>query len=81
MTVLFADGVPEIFSGLPETVKRHAARSIDLLVTFPYMFPVRGRGVMRGYRYFAAGRFLFYYSVSSAEVRISAIIPAAMHLS
>ena len=36
---------------------------------------------MHGYRYFAAGRFLFYYSVSSAEVRISAIIPAAMNLS
>jgi hypothetical protein len=33
---------------------------------------------MRGYRYFVAGRYLFYYSLSSAEVRVAAIIPAAM---
>ncbi len=33
---------------------------------------------MRGYRYFIADRFLFYYSVSSIEIRIAAIIPAAM---
>jgi len=33
---------------------------------------------MRGYRYFAAGRYLVYYGVSSQEVRITAIIPAAM---
>ena len=35
---------------------------------------------MRGYRYFVAGRYLFYYSVSSAEIRVAAIIPAAMRL-
>ena len=33
---------------------------------------------MRGYRYFAAGRHLIYYKVSSQEVRITAIIPGAM---
>ena len=33
---------------------------------------------MRGYRYFAAGRHLVYYSVNSQEVRITAIIPGAM---
>ena len=42
------------------------------------MYPVRRRGFMRDYRYFVAGRFLFYYSVTSAEVRISAILPGAM---
>jgi hypothetical protein len=40
------------------------------------MYPIRRRGLMRGYRYFIADRFLFYYSVSSIEVRIAAIIPA-----
>jgi hypothetical protein len=38
----------------------------------------RRRGLMGGYRYFVAGRFLFYSSVTTDEVRISAIIPAAM---
>lgn len=81
MTIPFADGVPESFSELPASIKRRAAKSINLLAVFPHMYPIRRRGIMHGYRYFAAGRFLFYYSVSSAEVRISAIIPAAMNLS
>ena len=33
---------------------------------------------MRGYRYFVAGRHLFYYKLSSQEVRITAIIPGVM---
>jgi plasmid stabilization system protein ParE len=78
VTVLFADGLPEIFTALPEGAKRKAARSIDLLCAHPRMYPVRRRGLMRGYRYFIADRFLFYYSVSSIEIRIAAIIPAAM---
>jgi plasmid stabilization system protein ParE len=42
------------------------------------MCPIRRRGLMRGYRYFIAGRYLFYYSIAGAEVRVAAIIPAAM---
>jgi hypothetical protein len=37
-------------------------------------------GVMRRYRYFVAHDVLFYYSVSSAEIRIAAIIPGRMRL-
>jgi hypothetical protein len=44
------------------------------------MYPVRRRGLMRGYRYFIAGRFLFCYSVSSTEIRLTAIIPATMRV-
>jgi hypothetical protein len=33
---------------------------------------------MRGYRYFVAYSFLFYYSASPAEIRISAILPGRM---
>ena len=35
---------------------------------------------MRGYRYFVAGRFLFYYSIAGTEIRITAIIPGTMRL-
>jgi hypothetical protein len=35
---------------------------------------------MRGYRYFIAGRYLFYYSAAATEIRLTAIIPAAMRL-
>jgi hypothetical protein len=35
---------------------------------------------MRGYRYFVAYGVLFYYSVSSTEVRIAAILPGRMRL-
>jgi hypothetical protein len=42
------------------------------------MYPVRLRGLMKGYRYFVVEGYLFYYSVTSAEVRISAILPGRM---
>ena len=80
MTVLFAEGLAGIFAELPEEAKRHAARAIELLRVHPRMYPVRRRGLMRGYRYFVAGRFLFYYSVSGSEIRMTAIIPAGMRL-
>ena len=78
MTVSFSREADEIFGELPEPVKRRAAHCIDLLSSYPRMYPVRRRGIMRGYRYFEAFGILFYYSVSSAEVRICAIIPGRM---
>ena len=78
MTILFAASAAEAFAELPESTKRKAARSIALLEEHPKLYPARRRGLMRGYRYFAAGRHLFYYSLSSQEVRIAAIIPGIM---
>jgi plasmid stabilization system protein ParE len=80
VTVLFAEGLPEIFAELPDSAKRQAAHSIELLSVYPYMYPLRRRGLMHGYRYFIAGRYLFYYSAATAEIRLTAIIPAAMRL-
>jgi plasmid stabilization system protein ParE len=76
--ILFAATAAEAFAELPESAKRKAARSIDLLERHPRMYPVRRHGLMQGYRYFVAGRHLVYYSLSSQEVRIAAIIPGAM---
>ncbi|HSR06525.1 MAG TPA: type II toxin-antitoxin system RelE/ParE family toxin [Bryobacteraceae bacterium] len=78
MKILFAQAAAEAFAELPQSTKRKAASSIELLVQHPRMYPLRRRGLMRGYRYFAAGRHLIYYSVNSQEVRIAAIIPGAM---
>ena len=78
MTVLFSAGASEIFANLPEPVKRRAVHSIELPAFNPHMYPIRRRGVMRGYRYFVAYSVLFYYSASSTEVRISAILPGRM---
>jgi plasmid stabilization system protein ParE len=78
VTILFAAAAAEAFDELPQSTKRKAASSIELLEQHPRMYPVRRRGLMRGYRYFAAGRHLFYYSVKSQEVRITAVIPGAM---
>ena len=78
MIVLFADGVSQVFAELPQDVQRRAAHSIELISAFPRMYPVRRRGLMRGCHYFVAGRFLFYYSVAATEIRVTAIIPAAM---
>ena len=76
--ILFGEGVDEIFDDLPLPVKTQAARKISLLASFPFMYPVRRRGIMKGYRYFVSFGYLVYYSVSSREIRISAIIPARM---
>jgi plasmid stabilization system protein ParE len=78
--VLFSAGASEIFAELPEAVKRRAARSIELLASHPRMYPARRRGIMSGYRYFNVCGVLFYYSVSSQEVRIAAILPGRMRL-
>jgi plasmid stabilization system protein ParE len=80
VTGLFSVKTSEIFVQLPEAVRRRAARSIELLAIHPGMYPVRRRGIMRGYRYFGAHGTLFYYSVSSAEIRIAAILPGRMRL-
>jgi len=76
--VPFAEAAAEAFAELPESTKRRAARSIELLEHHPRMYPVGRRGLMRGYRYFVAGRHLFYYRLSSEEVGIAAIIPGVM---
>ena len=78
MKILVAQAAAEAFAELPQSTKRKAAGSIELLVQHPRMYPLRRRGLMRGYRYFAAGRHLIYYSVNSQEVRITAIILGAM---
>jgi plasmid stabilization system protein ParE len=76
--VLFSSGAAEVFGELPDKTKQHAARSLDLLAVHPRMYPVRRRGLMRGFRYFVADRHLFYYSIAGDEIRVTAIIPAAM---
>jgi plasmid stabilization system protein ParE len=76
--ILLAAAAAEAFDELPQSTKRKAASSIELLEQYPRMYPVRRRGLMRGYRYFAACRHLIYYSVNSQEARIAAIIPGAM---
>jgi len=42
------------------------------------MFRIRKRGLLRGYRFFEVDRRIFYYEVSSTEVRIIGILPGMM---
>ena len=67
MTILFATAAAEAFAELPQSTTNKAATSLELLEQHPRMYPVRRRGLMRGYQYFAAGRHLIYYKVSSQE--------------
>ncbi len=80
MKILFAATAAESFAELPTAAKKEAAKSIELLQQHPSIYPVRRRGVMRGYRYFVADGYLFYYSLSKQEIRIAAIIPGVMLL-
>ncbi|MCC6585928.1 MAG: type II toxin-antitoxin system RelE/ParE family toxin [Bryobacterales bacterium] len=78
MTILFSAAAAEAFSELPESAKRTATRCLDLLAHHPRMYPLRRRGIMRGYRYFVAGRYLFYYRLANEEVQVTALIPGVM---
>jgi hypothetical protein len=80
VTVLFSEVLLEFLETLPDSVKLGAPCSVALLSVYRSMYPVRQRCLMRGHRYFMAGRFLFYYSVATEEIRIAAIIPATMGL-
>jgi hypothetical protein len=76
--VLFGEGIPEFFQELPRPVQVKASRIIDLITVFPTMYPVRQIGLMRGYRYFNALGYYFYYSISSRELRVAAILPGRL---
>jgi plasmid stabilization system protein ParE len=78
VTVFLGTGVEEIFNSLPAPVQAHASESIRLIGVFPEMFAQRRRGVFKGFRYFVAGPYLFYYSVSSEEIRIIGILHGRM---
>ena len=80
MKILFAATAAESFAELPDAAKEKAAKSIELLKQHPSIYPVRQQGLMRGYRYFISDGYLFYYSLSALEVRITAIIPGVMLL-
>ena len=81
LTVLFLAGAAEVFASLPWPVRTEAARRIELAKSFPLMYPRRCRGLMAGYRYFVIARILFYYQVSSDQIRVCAILPGAMRRS
>ncbi len=80
MKILFAATAAESFADLPAAAKKKATKSIELLQQHPSIYPVRRRGLTGGYRYCVADGYLFYYSLSALEVRITAIIPGVMLL-
>jgi plasmid stabilization system protein ParE len=78
VTVIFGDGVDKVFLDLPKRVQVRAIEAFSLIVQFPHMFPVRRRGTGKGYGFFTEGRFVFFYSVSSEQIRIITILPGGM---
>ena len=78
MKALFSTGASEVFESLPDRVRVRALELLDLIVVFPEMYPVRPHGLMAGYRSFTVYPYLFFYSVSSREIRVAAIIPGHM---
>lgn len=79
MRLVFCAEVLEVFEELPERSKRKAADVLDLLIRFPRMFAVRRKGILRGYRCFEVDQSLFYYEISSREIRLVAILPGMMN--
>lgn len=78
MIAVFSRDAAELFAELPDAVASLAQAKIELLLHHPHMYQVRRIGIMRGYRCFVVKHYLFYYSVSSNEVRILAILFGGM---
>jgi plasmid stabilization system protein ParE len=75
---LFSTGAAEVFDNLPDRVRGRALEVLDLIVVFPEMYAVRQHGLMAGYRSFTVYPYILYYSVSSQEIRVAAILPGRM---
>ena len=78
MKALFSIAAAEVFESLPDRVRGKALAILDLILVFPEMYPLRQHGLMAGYRSFTVYAYLFYYSVSSNEIRVAAILPGRM---
>jgi len=76
--VVLSTEVLEAFGELPVPTQRKASDLFRLVTRFPRMFRIRKRGLLRGYRFFEVDRRIFYYEVSSTEVRIIGILPGMM---
>jgi len=49
---------------------------VELLASFPQMYPVRGKGRFRGYRWFLTGNWIVYYRFVENTVYIRGLWPA-----
>lgn len=73
---VWANSVWLVLQELPERESAEIVERLDLLVFFPQMYPVRGKGRFRRHRFFRAGNWLVYYKVVDEIIYIRGLWPA-----
>lgn len=76
--VVWPQYIFEVLRELPAKQRGAILEKVDVLQHFPRMYPVRGGGRFRRYRWFVAGQWLVYYRLVGETVYIRALWPARL---
>ena len=74
--VVWPETILEVLRELPLREREIILEKTEALRSFPKMYPVRGKGRFRHYRWFVAGNWLVYYRLVGDTVYIRAVWPA-----
>jgi hypothetical protein len=79
-SILWSEPVWQVLRQLPEREQALILDKLDLLQSFPEMWPVRDTGprVFRGHRHFLAGNRQVYYKHVNGTIYVRALWPARM---
>lgn len=76
--VVWPQSILEVLRELPAREQESILRKVDLLVSFPRMYPVRGKGPFRHCRWFLAGSWIVFYRFVENTVYIRGLWPARL---
>ena len=74
--IVWPQTILEVLSDLPKKERDLILEKVDRLERFPHLYPLRGKGPFRRYRWFLAGNWLVFYRVVEDAVYIRALWPA-----
>jgi plasmid stabilization system protein ParE len=75
--ILWTETALRQLDGVPLVPAEQILVKIELAAQYPDMFPVRGRGRYRGYRWIAVGPWVVFYEADADAVVVRAILHGA----
>lgn len=73
LRIVWPQTILEVLADLPTKERDLILEEVDRLERFPHMYPLRGKGRFRRYRWFFVANWLVYYRVVGDEVYIRAL--------
>ena len=74
--IVWPQTILEVLADLPRKDRDLILEKVDRLERFPHLYPLRGKGRFRRYRWFFAANWLVYYRVVGDAVYMRAMWPA-----